>query len=241
MTATSHHSPGRFATTNWNLVAELKGPDGAAALAALCEQYWFPLYAFVRRKLGNDHDARDSTQAFFVWLLEKNLLRRAAADRGRLRSFLLTSLQNFLCNEYQAGRRQIRGGDALQFSLDFDEGSSQFAALPADHMTAERLYERSWALLLLDRVLLRLQDEMEAAGQGQRFQILKLTLSGEQAEGYGEMAAKLGTTEPAARQAVSRLRKRYRQLLLEEVQATVADPGDVDDEIRRLFAALAPA
>lgn len=241
MPATSHNSHGRFATTNWKLVRELQGPDGAAALAALCEQYWFPLYAFVRRRLGSDHDARDSTQAFFAWLLEKNLLRRAAADRGRLRSFLLTSLQNFLRNEYQASRRQVRGGDSLQLSLDFDEGSSQFAALPADNMTPERLYERSWALLLLERVLLRLHDEMEAVGQGRRFQALKLTLSGEQAEGYGEIAAKLGTTEAAARQAVSRLRKRYRQLLLDEVQATLADPSDVDDEIRRLFAALAPA
>ena len=241
MTATSHHQHGRFATTNWNLVHELKGPDGAAALATLCEQYWFPLYAFVRRKLESDHDARDSTQAFFAWLLEKNLFRRAAADRGRLRSFLLTSLQNFLRNEYQADRRQMRGGDSLQLSLDFDEGSSQFAALPADNMTAERLYERTWALLLLDRVLLRLQDEMEGAGQGQRFESLKLTLSGEQAEGYEEMAAKLGITEAAARQAVSRLRKRYRQLLLDEVQATVADPDDAADEIRRLFIALAPA
>jgi DNA-directed RNA polymerase specialized sigma24 family protein len=241
MTATSHDRLGKFATTNWNLIGELKGPDGAAALTALCEQYWFPLYAYVRRKLDNDHDARDSTQEFFAWLLEKNLLRRAAADRGRLRSFLLTSLQNFLHNEYQAGRRQIRGGDSLQFSLNFDEGSSHFAALAAHNRTAERLYERSWALLLLERVMFRLQDEMEAVGQGRRFQALKLTLSGEQSEGYGEIAEKLSTTETAARQAVSRLRKRYRQLLLDEVRATVADPDDVDDEIRLLFAALAPA
>lgn len=134
----------------------------------------------------------------------------------------------------------MRGGDSLRLSLDFDEGSSQFAALPADNMTAERLYERSWALLLLDRVLLMLQDEMDAAGQGHRFQALKLTLTGEPAESYGDIAAKLSTTEAAARQAVSRLRKRYRQLLLDEVQATLADPDDVDDEIHRLFAALAP-
>src|SRR5688572_7194336 len=99
MPASSHNSRGRFGTTNWNLVRELKGPDAAAALAALCEQYWFPLYAFVRRRVGSDHDARDSTQAFFAWLLEKNLFRLAAADRGRLRSFLLTALQNFLRNE----------------------------------------------------------------------------------------------------------------------------------------------
>jgi DNA-directed RNA polymerase specialized sigma24 family protein len=241
MAATSHGQLGKFATTNWNLIRKLTGPDERIALAALCEQYWFPLYAFVRRKLGNDHDARDSTQAFFAWLLEKNLLRRAAADRGRLRSFLLTSLQNFLRNEYHAGQRQIRGGDALHLSLNFDGGSSHFADLPADNMTAERLYERSWALLLLERAMLRLQDEMEAVGQGRRFQALKLTLSGEQAEGYGEIAASMSATEAAVRQAVSRLRKRYRQLLLNEVQATVADPDDVDDEIRRLFAALAPA
>jgi DNA-directed RNA polymerase specialized sigma24 family protein len=241
MAATSHDQLGKFATTNWNLIRKLTGPDEGIALAALCEQYWFPLYAFVRRKLGNDHDARDSTQAFFAWLLEKNLLRRAAADRGRLRSFLLTSLQNFLRNEYHAGQRQIRGGDALHLSLNSDGGSSHFADLPADNMTAERLYERSWALLLLERAMLRLQDEMEAVGQGRRFQALKLTLSGEQAEGYGEIAASMSATEAAVRQAVSRLRKRYRQLLLDEVQATVADPDDVDDEIRRLFAALAPA
>ena len=238
---TTSHSRIRFATTNWTLVGKLKGPDGAAALAALCEQYWFPLYAFVRRRLGNDHDARDSTQAFFAWLLERNLLRRAAEDRGRLRSFLLTSLQNFLHNEYQAGRRQVRGGDRLHESLDFDEASSKFAALPADNMTAERLYERSWVLLLLERVLCRLQDDMDAAGQGQRFRLLKQTLCGEQTDGYAEMAVKLGTSEAAARQAASRLRTRYRQLLLEEVQATVADPADVDDEIHRLFVALAPA
>src|SRR5688572_25177953 len=140
MPTTSHRSRGRFATTNWSLVRELKGPDRTRALATLCEQYWFPLYAFVRRKLANEHVARDSTQAFFAWLLEKNLLRRAAADRGRLRSFLLTSLQNFLRNEYRAGRRQVRGGELLHLSLDFDEGTSQFAALPVDTMTPERLY-----------------------------------------------------------------------------------------------------
>jgi RNA polymerase sigma-70 factor (ECF subfamily) len=199
------------------------------------------LYAFVRRRLGNDHDARDSTQAFFAWLLEKNLLRRAAEDRGRLRSFLLTSLQNFLNNEYLAGRRQVRGGDKLHISLDFDEASSQFAALPVDNMTPEHLYERSWALLLLERVLLQLQEELDTEGQGQRFEVLKLSLSGEQTNGYAEIAKKLGTSEATARQAVSRLRKRYRQLLLEEVQVTVADPADVDDEFRGLFVALAPA
>src|SRR5262245_30508819 len=208
MPTSSHHIRGRFATTDWSLVGRLEGPDGATALAALCEQYWFPLYAYVRRKLGNDHDARDSTQAFFAWLLEKNLLRQAAADRGRLRSFLLTSLQNFLHNEHHAARRQKRGGAALRISLDFAEGSSHFAALPADTMTAERLYERSWALLLLERVMSRLQDEMAAAGQTQRFQALKLTLASEQDSGYAEIALKLGISEAAARQAASRLRKR---------------------------------
>lgn len=241
MTATSQREPGRFATTNWNLVRELEGPQGAAALATLCEQYWFPLYAFVRRQSGSEHEARDSTQAFFAWMLEKNLLRRAAADRGRLRSFLLTTLQNFLHNEYQTGRRQVRGGNLRQISLDFENGATRFANLPVEKMTAERLYERTWALQLLERVLGRLQAEMEAAGQGPRFAALKPTLSGEHAEGYAELAACLGIREAAARQAASRLRRRYRQLLLEEVVATVADPEDAHDEIRRLFLALAPA
>jgi DNA-directed RNA polymerase specialized sigma24 family protein len=241
MPTTSPPSHSRFATTNWNLVGQLHGPDAATALAAICEQYWFPLYVFVRRKTGNDHDARDSTQAFFAWLLEKDLLRRAAADRGRLRSFLLTALQNFLHNEYQAAHRQIRGGDAHHVSLNFDEGSSQFAALPIDAMTAERLYERSWALVLLERVMGRLQAEMESSGQAERFLSLKPTLAGDQTDSYAEIAAKLGTTEAAARQAASRLRKRYRELLLAEVQATLADPQDVEEEIRRLFQALEPA
>src|SRR5687768_13420438 len=182
MPTSSHHLRGQFATTNWSLLGRLEGPDGAAALATLCEQYWFPLYAYVRRKCGNDHDSRDSTQAFFAWLLEKNLLRHAAEERGRLRSFLLASLQNFLNNEFQASRRKIRGGDALVLPLDFQSGESQFAALPTDGMTAELLYERSWALLLLDRVMSQLQQEMEAAGDGERFQLLKPTLSGDQAD-----------------------------------------------------------
>jgi DNA-directed RNA polymerase specialized sigma24 family protein len=240
MTATSHHRPANFVTTNWNLVGDLEGPRQTIALAALCEQYWFPLYAFVRRKLGNEHDARDSTQAFFAWLLEKNLLRRAAADRGRLRSFLLTSLKNFLHNEYQAGRRQIRGGALPHLSLDFEQGAAQFANLPADNMTPERLYDRTWSLQLLDRVQERLYGEMQAAGQGDRFQALKPMLTGQHTEGHGDLATRLGATEAAARQAVSRLRKRFRQLLVEEVEATLADADDVADEIRRLFLALAP-
>lgn len=241
MATSSDCGQARFATTNWQLVGELQGPDGTAALAALCEQYWFPLYAFVRRKLSNDHDARDSTQAFFAWLLEKDLLRRAAADRGRLRSFLLTSLQNFLNNEYQAGQRQKRGGGWRKLAIDFNEGAAWFDSLPADTLTAERLYDRSWTLQLLDRVLDRLRAEMEAQGQGQRFHALKLTLTGEQVESFAEIAATLGMTEAAVRQAASRLRKRYRQLLLEEVQATVADPEDATAEIDWLFRALRPA
>ena len=240
MSSSSHLARARFATTNWSLVRQLQGPEGSSALAALCEQYWFPLYVFARRKLNNDHDARDSTQAFFAWLLEKDLFRRAAADRGRLRSFLLTSLQNFLRNEQQSKRRQIRGGHAQHFSLDFNEGSSQFTALPVDAMTAERLFDRSWALVLLERVMSRLQDEAESLGQGQRFRVLKPTLASEHTETYEEIAARLGTTAAAARQAASRLRKRYQQLLLEEVQATLADPADATAEIRELFLALRP-
>lgn len=241
MSSSSHLARARFATTNWSLVRQLQGPEGPAALATLCEQYWFPLYVFARRSLPNDHDARDSTQAFFAWLLEKDLFRRAAADRGRLRSFLLTSLQNFLRNEQQAQRRQIRGGNTLHVSLDFGEGSSHYASLPSDAMTAERLFDRSWALVLLERVMSRLQEEAESSGQGERFKLLKSTLTGDQAATYEQIAAQLSTTAAAARQASSRLRKRYQQLLLEEVQATVADPADAAAEIRELFLALRPS
>jgi RNA polymerase sigma-70 factor (ECF subfamily) len=240
MSTTSHKVRRGFVTTDWSLVRRLEGPDGESALAALCEQYWFPLYAYVRRRLGNDHDARDSTQGFFAWLLEKNLLRRAAPERGRLRSFFLTSQQNILNNEYHAGRRQIRGGGAAILSLDYQQGEERFADLTTDEMTAEMLFERAWALLLLERVMSRLEDEMEAAGDGRRFQILKSTLSSEQTDAYREIANKLETTEAAARQAASRLRKRYRKLLLDEVQGTVTDAEDVADEIRRLFQALTP-
>jgi len=240
MPTTSHKIRGGFVTTDWSLVGRLRGPDAASALAALCEQYWFPLYAYVRRRLGNEEDARDSTQAFFAWVLEKNLLRHAAADRGRLRSFLLTMLQNFLNNEYQANRRQIRGGGASTLSLDFQMGESQFAGLPTDDLTAERLYERTWALHVLDRVMCQLHQEAEAAGDGERFQVLKPALSGDQQRGYRELARQLATTEAAARQAAARLRKRFRQLLLDEVQGTLADTDDTVDEIRWLFEALAP-
>ena len=165
------------------------------------------MYAYVRRRLGNEEDARDSTQAFFASVLEKNLLRHAAADRGRLRSFLLTMLQNFLNNEYQANRRQIRGGGASTVSLDFQMGESQFAGLPTDDLTAERLYERTWALHVLDRVMCQLQQEAEAAGDGERFQVLKPALSGDQQRGYRELARQLATTEAAARQAAARVRQ----------------------------------
>jgi RNA polymerase sigma-70 factor (ECF subfamily) len=238
---TSDHV-GRFATTRWSMVlaaGAASSPETERALADLCQRYWFPLYVYVRRRIGDVDQARDLTQEFFARLLEKGTIARADPERGRFRSFLLTALQHFLANEWQKQQTQKRGGGQRVLSLDFDSKDCQAAFEPAHEWTAERLYERQWALTLLDGVLARLRQEYEAAGKTRWFEQLKPFLAGEtKSAAYAETAAALQVSEGAARVAAHRLRKRYRELLRQEVAQTVADDADVDDEIRALFAAV---
>ena len=215
-------------------------PAARQALAELCQTYWYPLYAYVRRRVPNAHDAQDLTQAFFSHLLEKRTIARADRTRGRFRAFLLTALKHFLRNEWERARAEKRGGGSPTLSLDFDSGESRYQIEPADDVTPETLYERRWVLTLLDLVLARVRAELTEAGKGAHFEPLKPALTGDAtATDYERAAERLGVTVAAAKQAGYRLRKRYRQVFRAEVLRTVADEGEVDDEIRRILGVLA--
>jgi RNA polymerase sigma-70 factor (ECF subfamily) len=231
-----------FASTQWSLVVRAgnrQDPATDAALATLCERYWYPLYAYARRRVADINEAQDLTQGFFTQLLEQNLVERAAPERGRFRSFLLTSFQNFMANQWDRERAEKRGGTAKRLSLDFASGDSRFSLEPSHALTAERLYERQWTLTLLDIAIDRLRQEHAAADTSDQFQLLlpAITSAGERV-GYGTIAEKLGISEQAARQAGHRLRSRYRELLREEVAQTVDESMNIDEEIQRLFASL---
>ncbi|TXT37602.1 MAG: DNA-directed RNA polymerase subunit sigma24 [Planctomycetota bacterium] len=231
-----------FATTQWSIVLRAAQPDDSAARAALemlCGRYWFPLYAFARRRVATLHEAQDLTQEFFLRLLEKNSLAAASPERGRFRSFLLASLKNFLANEWDRANAQKRGGGHERLSLDWESGESRLSLEPAHADTPEREFERQWALTLLDNVVQRLQDEFVTAGKSRQFELLKETLTGSRAVlDYEAVAEELSMSEEAARQTAHRLRKRYRELLREEVSATVESDEEVEDEIGRLLAAV---
>ena len=231
-----------FATTQWSLVLRAAQPEDStarAALETLCRRYWFPLYAFARRRVSDISEAQDLTQEFFLQLLEKNSLAAASPERGRFRSFLLTSLKNFLANEWDRATAQKRGGGRERMSLDWETGESRLSLEPTHTDTPEREFERQWALTLLDVVVRRLQDEFATADKSRQFELLKETLTGSRAVlDYAVIAAELQMSEEAARQAAHRLRKRYRELLREEVAATVESDNEIEDEINRLFDAL---
>ena len=230
-----------FATTHWSVVlaaAHDSRPEAAASLATLCETYWYPLYYYIRRRGYRAEEAQDLTQAFFATLLEKGSLKVADPDRGRFRSFLLASLNHFLANEWDRARARKRGyGRTL--SLDVEDAESRYALEPADHLTAERLFERRWALTLLDLVVAQLRQECAREGKERLFDRLKAFLGGAAAGApYSQAAADLGMTEAAVKMAVHRLRRKYRRLLRAEIAQTVSSPEQVDDEIRHLFDAL---
>ena len=239
MAAPSDVRQREFGSTDWSIVRQLDGPDAELALAKLCEQYWQPLYAYVRSKVRDVHKAQDLTQGFFAHVVAKDSLRQAAPDRGRFRSFVLASLKNFMANEYAAENAQRRGGQHRQVSLDFDDGDQHFSRAVAESMTPERVFDRAWTLTLLDRVAERLRSEHEEAEETERFEALKATLTSVgRGSKYDDIAEKLQVTEAAARQAASRLRKRYRELLRLEVGRTLEDNDDIEDEIRQMFASL---
>ena len=240
-------APGnRFATTHWSMVVSAgrgHSSEAGRALAALCENYWFPLYAFVRRAGHSAEDARDLTQEFFVQLLAKNYLADADRHRGRFRSFLLGAMKHFLANERRRRGTRKRGGGQSTISLDFRSGEDRYRRIePADNLTPERLYERRWALTLLDLVLDRLRDEFHAAGKSDRFDALKPLLAAGPAKApYRDVAEALAMSEAAVKVAVHRLRRRYRKLLREEIARTLVGPEAVEDELRDLLAAVGSA
>jgi RNA polymerase sigma factor (sigma-70 family) len=231
----------RFATTHWSMVVSAgrpHSPEARRALATLCEHYWFPLYAFVRRAGHSAEDAQDLTQEFFVRLLDKNFLAAADGQKGRFRTFLLTALKRFLANEYDRVRAQKRGGGQRFVSLEGMEPEARYRREPADTLTPERIFEQQWALTLLEQVLAQLQADMTADGKAALFDALKGHLTGGRAAGYAATAASLGTTEGAVKVAAHRLRRRYRELLREEIAQTVASPDEIEEEIRYLFTCL---
>jgi RNA polymerase sigma-70 factor (ECF subfamily) len=231
---------GRFATTHWSVVLAARdpaAPQARAALAALCQAYWYPLYAFIRRQGHPADQAQDLTQGFFTRLLEKNGLAAVDQARGRFRSFLLAACKHFLANERDRARARKRGGGRHFISIDFHDADSRYGREPAHAETAERLFERRWALALLDQVLARLRGEYEAGGKGRLFERLKGHLTGDAGGlSHAQAATELGLSEGAVKVAVHRLRQRYRALLRAEIGQTLDDPARIDEEIAALFA-----
>lgn len=234
--------PRAFATTRWSLVAAAGGgspEDRRLALAELCQSYWYPLYAYVRRRGHSADESQELTQEFFLQLIEKDSFRVAERQRGKFHSFLLASLNHFLANQWRDARAQKRGGGRPLLSLDFAAGESRYRAEPAHDLTPERVFERRWALELLERALARLRDNYERLGKLPLYEQLKPCLAGaEEAPTYHEAAERLCMTESAVKVAVHRMRERCRRVLRDEIAQTVADPAEVDDELRHLFDVL---
>jgi len=221
--------------------AKDRSPESREALASLCQLYWYPLYAYIRRRGHQPAEAQDLAQAFFAELLAKDRLRRADQQRGRFRAFLLASLKHFLANQRRAEHAQKRGGDRKLLSIDYRDAESRYANEPAHDWTPERVFERRWALTLLDNAVNRLRCDYEQRGRLPLFARLKDYLGGgDQSAPYKELGAELGMSEGAVKVAIHRLRGRCRDLLRQEIAATVADPQEIDDELRAFFAALEP-
>jgi RNA polymerase sigma-70 factor (ECF subfamily) len=230
-----------FATTHWSVVmAASQQPSEKAdeALEKLCRTYWYPLYVFLRRTGCTPHDAEDLTQAFFERVLERDYLHAVDRSRGKFRSFLLTTLQHFTANHRRDARAQKRGGRCNFISLDDSAEKQYLQAAFADASPAQS-FARQWAMTLLEQVVRRLRDEFVAEDKAALFDELKIFLTGDKrAGGYAQLAMELATTEAALKMAIRRMRQRYGELLRAEIASTVADPAEVEEELRALFAAL---
>jgi RNA polymerase sigma factor (sigma-70 family) len=232
-----------FATTRWTVVlaaGRRSAPQADVALEELCRTYWYPLYAYVRRQTATREDAEDLTQAFFARFLEKNYLEKLSSDKGKFRAFLLAALKHFLANEWDRANSQKRGGGAANLSLDWQNADTRYQIDPADNLSPDKLYDRAWAVTLLERVIQRLRQENSADDSRKLFDQLKPFLTvGKSAIPYSQAATALDMTESAVRVAVHRLRRRYRELLREEIAQTLSDPAQVEEEVRALFSAFA--
>jgi RNA polymerase sigma factor (sigma-70 family) len=230
-----------FVTTQWSVVLTAQGSSPAAeeALEKLCRTYWRPIYSFVRREGRTVEDAQDLTQSFFARLLERRDFDAVCREKGRLRSYLLMSLKHFLVNERQRVMSIKRGEGRPLVPLEELVARERNDPEPADLLTADRIYERRWALTVLEQVLARLGDEYQAAGNGQLFEHFKELLADDSGKlSQAKIASEMGMSENAVKQAYHRFRQRYRQLLREEIAHTVAVPGDVEDELRHLITVL---
>jgi RNA polymerase sigma factor (sigma-70 family) len=238
-TANELEKPPQHWKTPWPMSGDLDSPVAAAALEQLCRAYWYPLYAYVRRRGHSPEEAEDLTQDFVARLLEKDYLRRADPARGKFRSFLLSALKNFLTNEWLKSTRQKRGGGCHWLSWDQASAERRCQMEPVDQLTPEKIFERQWAITLLGQVLDRLKQEQIKAGRERFFDEVKAWLWGDKGTmAYPELAAQLGLTESALKAAVHRLRLRYRELLREEIGRTVATPLEIQEELDGLMAAL---
>ena len=239
-----------FPSTQWSVVlaaGAARASEARRALEALFEAYWYPLYAYVRRRGHDFHEAQELTQEFIARLLEKHSIEVADRERGRFRSFLIASLKHFLANEWDRARAKKRGGGAqilsLDLPIDIETAERRYSLEPVHGMTPERVFERRWALTLIERVMERLHAEARKARKMKLFESLKPYLpaihEGDSGgKPYAEVARALGMSEGAVKTAVHRLRRRFRAVLREEIAGTVGDPGDVDDEIRYLISVI---
>lgn len=231
----------RFTTTHWSVVMDARDADSGESVAALehlCRAYWYPIYAFVRKQGRAPEDAKDLTQEFFARLIEKEFLASVDRTKGKFRSFLLAALDHFLAKEWNRAHRLKRGGGIAHVSLDAAAAEERFNLEPRTTMDPQKLFERRWAMTVLEQAMNRLREECENCGKSSLFGELKGALSGERDLKYAEIAARLGMTEAAIKVNVHRLRQRYAELLRLELSDTVSHPDEVEDELRYLLAAL---
>jgi RNA polymerase sigma-70 factor (ECF subfamily) len=235
-------SPGWFTTTHWSLVlAAGDGPTAIsqAALEKLCRSYWYPLYAYVRRRGYSPEDAQDATQGFFTRLLEKNSVAHVSRDKGKFRSFLLTSMNNFLRDQWDKASAQKRGGGQAILSLDATDGEDRYQFEPVDHVDAEQLFDRRWALTILEQAKTRLKQECTENGTTRLYERVNPTESTDKhAPPYSAIAAELGMSESNVKTSVFRMRQRYRELVRDEVANTVETQSEIDGEIRYLISVI---
>lgn len=231
-----------FRTTHWSVVLLARRDDtlrAEPALAELCRVYWYPLYAYVRRLGRSAQNAQDLTQEFFTRLIEKHWLDKVERERGKFRSFLLAAFKHFLASEWHRDRAAKRGGGQAFISLDSVAAEDRYQLEPLDTLTPEAIYDRRWALTVLDQALARMETEQRAAGRAERFEAVRGCLLGEpEGATLAELATRLGLTEAALKSIVRRLRERYRALLRDEIAQTVDGSEKVDEELRSLLAAL---
>jgi len=231
---------GSFPTTHWSLIlrsGDRSSHEARDALTTLCQAYWYPIYALIRRQGYDPADAQDLTQDYFAHLLEKGVIAAADRRKGRFRTFLRTGCRHFLIDQFR--RRRSREGKRALLSINAGAAEGRYRFEPADGMTPDRIFARAWAMILLDRVLALLADEYAARGRSELFERLKITLTqGKGAVPAATLAGQLGATEGAINVAVHRLKKRYREILQEQIAATLDDPSEVDDEMRSLIAAI---